>query len=79
MCYPSLNDMVKAKLMASLQTRPENVRRLLDLDLSVAGVRHLKEIMKGMGISTVGIFEKADLRRQLVQSVPELRMHLQSK
>ena len=66
-------------LFTSLQTRPENVQKLLDLDLSVAGVKHLKEIMKGMGISSVGIFEKADLRKHLVQSVPELRMHLQSK
>jgi hypothetical protein len=55
------------------------VRKLLDLDLSAAGGKHLKEIMKGMGISAVGIFEKSDLRKHLVQSVPELRMHLQSR
>ena len=55
------------------------MRKLLDLDLSVAGGKHLKEIMKGMGISTVGIFEKGDLRKKLVQSVPELRLQLQSK
>ena len=55
------------------------MRKLLDLDLSAAGVKHLKEIMKGMGISSVGIFEKADLRKHLVQSVPELRIHLKSR
>ena len=66
-------------LITVIQTRPENVRKLLDLDLSAAGGKHLKEIMKGMGISAVGIFEKSDLRKHLVQSVPELRMHLQSR
>ncbi len=35
--------------------------------------------MKGMGISYGGIFEKGELRKKLVQTVPELRMHLQSR
>ena len=62
-----------------LQARSENVKKLLDLDLSVASTKDLKEIMKGMGISSGGIFEKGDLRKKLVQTVPELRMHLQSR
>ena len=55
------------------------MRKLLDLDLSAASVKQLKGIMKGMGISSVGIFEKGDLQKHLVQSVPELRLHLQSR
>lgn len=57
-----------------LKNRPQHVQELLALDLNKAPIREIKSLMEKMHISHVGCTSRQDLKTQLVQQVPELRL-----
>ncbi len=61
------------------QERPGHIRDLLAMDLEQASAGQMKRMMKNLGISSTGCVEKQDLRRKLIESVPELRIKMGSK
>ena len=62
-----------------LRERPMHVQDLLAMDLDQASAGQLKRMMKNLGISTTGCVEKQDLKKKLVESVPELRIKMGDK
>jgi len=61
------------------QERPGHVRDLLAMDLEQASAGQMNRMMRNLGISSMGCVEKQDLRKKLVESVPELRIKMGSK
>lgn len=54
--------------------RPKNLEELLKMDLDTAKIRDIRNIMGKMGVSTHGCVERADLKKKLMDNVPELRI-----
>ena len=61
------------------ENRPQNLEELMKLDLDKAPIKEIKAIMIKMGISPHDCFERADLRKKLVDNVPELKFELERK
>lgn len=61
------------------QNRPQAVAELLKTDLDVASVKVIKELMAKLGISSVDCLSKEDLKKKLVDNVPEYRQAQQAK
>jgi len=61
------------------EDRPRHIQELLSMDIESASAGQLKKMMKNLCISTTGCVEKQDLRKKLVDSVPELRIKVGSK
>ena len=61
------------------QNRPQAVEELLGIDVEVAPVRVTKEVMAKLGISTTDCLNREDLKRKLMDSVPEYRQAQQSR
>ncbi len=61
------------------EDRPKHLRELLKMDLDTAPARDLKATMIKMGIPLRGCVEKADLKKKLIESVPELRMEVERR
>ena len=61
------------------ENRPQNLEELMRLDLDTAPIRDIKAIMIKMGISPHDCFERADLKKKLVDNVPELKFELERK
>ena len=49
------------------------------MDLDSVSIRALKDIMIRMGISPHDCFERRDLKKKLIDNVPELRMAMERK
>lgn len=54
--------------------RPMYVKEVLEMDLDRASIGSLKHVLKNLGISMVGCVEKQDLKKALIDNVPELRI-----
>lgn len=61
------------------ENRPQNLEELMKLDLDSAPIREIKAIMVKMGISPHDCFERADLKKKLIDNVPELKFELERK
>ena len=61
------------------EERPKHIQELLSVDVESASAGQLKKMMRNLGISSTGCVEKQDLRKKLVDSVPELRIKVGSK
>ena len=64
---------------ARRQNRPQLVEELLRIDVEVAPIKVTKEVMTKLGISTADCLSKEDLKKKLMDSVPEYRLAQQSK
>ena len=49
------------------------------MDLDSAPIREIKAIMIKLGISPHDCFERSDLKKKLIQNVPELRIHIERR
>lgn len=49
------------------------------MDLNTDSIRSIKDIMIRMGISPHDCFERADLKKKLVENVPELRREMERR
>jgi len=49
------------------------------MDLDTDSIRSIKDIMVRMGISPHDCFERADLKKKLVENVPELRREMERR
>ncbi len=56
--------------------RPQHLQELLKMDLDAASVRDLRAMMIKMGIPFQDCVEKSDMKRKLIDNVPELRMEM---
>ena len=61
------------------ENRPQNLEDLMKLDLDKAPIRDIKAIMIKMGISPHDCFERADLKKKLIENVPELKFEMERK
>ena len=61
------------------ENRPQNLEDLMKLDLDKAPIKEIKAIMIKMGISTHDCFERADLKKKLIDNVPELKFEMERK
>ena len=61
------------------ENRPQNLEDLMKLDLDKAPIKEIKAIMIKMGISPHDCFERADLKKKLIDNVPELKFELERK
>lgn len=61
------------------ENRPQNLEELMRLDLDSAPIREIKAIMVKMGISPHDCFERADLKKKLIDNVPELKFEIERK
>ena len=61
------------------ENRPQNLEELLRMDLDSAPIRDIKAIMIKMGVSPHDCFERADLKKKLIDNVPELKFEMQRK
>lgn len=52
---------------------------LMQLDLDKLKENDLKSILKGMGIEMQGANNTADLKRKLLQNVPEMRLKMEAR
>ena len=51
----------------------------MKLDLDKAPIKEIKAIMIKMGISSYGCVEREDLRKKLIENVPELKFEIDRK
>ena len=61
------------------ENRPQNLEDLMKLDLDKAPIKEVKAIMIKMGISPHDCFERADLKKKLIENVPELKFEMERK
>eukprot|EP00731_Ephydatia_muelleri_P030669 Em0022g183a len=61
------------------QNRPQVVAELLKTDVDVASVKVTKELMAKLGISSVDCLSKEDLKKKLMDNVPEYRQAQQTQ
>ena len=61
------------------ESRPQHLEELLKMDLDSVSIRAIKDIMIRMGISPHDCFERRDLKKKLVDNVPELRMAMERR
>lgn len=61
------------------ENRPQNLEDLMKLDLDTAPIKEIKAIMIKMGISPHDCFERADLKKKLIENVPELKFEMERK
>jgi ATPase subunit of ABC transporter with duplicated ATPase domains len=61
------------------ENRPQNLEDLMKLDLDKAPIKEIKAIMIKMGISPHDCFERADLKKKLIENVPELKFEMERK
>lgn len=61
------------------ENRPQNLEDLMKMDLDKAPIREIKAIMVKMGISPHDCFERADLKKKLIENVPELKFEMEKK
>lgn len=52
---------------------------LLQLDMESVKEHDLRNILDGMGIDTKGARNASDLKKRLIQNVPELKSEMESK
>lgn len=73
------HEKIKKSAEIRRESRPQNLEELLKMDLDTASSKDMKAIMIKMGISPHDCFEKADLKKKLLENVPELRMAIERK
>ena len=61
------------------EARPQHLEELMRMDLDKSSSKELKQIMLNMGIATHDCFEKSDLKKKLIDNVPELRMEMERR
>ena len=61
------------------ENRPQNLEDLMKLDLDHAPIREIKAVMIKMGISPHDCFERSDLKKKLIDNVPELKFEMEKK
>jgi ATPase subunit of ABC transporter with duplicated ATPase domains len=60
------------------ENRPQNLEDLMKLNLDKAPIKEIKAIMIKMGISPHDCFERADLKKKLIENVPELKFEMEA-
>ena len=58
--------------------RPQHLEELLKMDLDSSSIRDIKAIMIKLGVSPHDCFERGDLKKKLIENVPELRIKISS-
>ena len=61
------------------ESRPQHLEELLKMNLDTDSIRNIKDIMIRMGISPHDCFERSDLKKKLVENVPELRREIERR
>lgn len=73
------HEKIKKSAEIRRESRPQHLEELLKMDLDTASIKDMKAIMIKMGISPHDCFEKTDLKKKLLESVPELRIATERK
>ena len=65
--------------MQRKKKRAEQVSLLMQLDLDKLKEYELRNILRGMGIEVQGTKCAADLKKELVQNVPEMKSEMEAR
>ncbi|CAI7991881.1 Serine/threonine-protein kinase PINK1, mitochondrial [Geodia barretti] len=61
------------------EKRPQYLQELLKMDLDSVPVRDMKAVMIKLGVSPHDCFERKDLKKKLMENVPELRRKIEEE
>ena len=73
------HEKIKKSAEIRRESRPQHLEELLKMDLDTASIKDMKAIMIKMGISFYDCLERGDLKKKLLERVPELRIATERK